>query len=138
MVLGSGTFIPNAKFAVPRSYLRGIWLSFDTPAIVSWSDNAVNFADSAMPVVTGRIAFLPEFWAWNSNRYTLDFTIIESWYSFNGGVTQIPLPYCLTWYHDNDMSTYLVYGPFCAVGTGAFKHDMPPAPPDYWQPMPWQ
>jgi len=137
VVLGAGTFVPGGKFAFPRSYLRGIWLSFDTPAIVNWLGSTVNFADSATPVVTGRISFAPAFWTWTSNRYTLDFTIIESWYSFNAGVTQIPLPFALTWYYDDDMSTYLVYNPFSAVGTGAFKHDMPPAPPGYWNPMPW-
>lgn len=135
MTLGAGTFVPNGRFAITRPYLRGIWLSFDTGAIVTWTDNSVAFADGPVPVVTGRITFLEEFWEWSSNRYTLDHVIIESWYSFNGGVTEIPLPFALTWYTDTDGSPYLVYNPFSAVGTGAFKHDMPPTPPSwYWQP----
>ena len=137
MTLGAGTFVPNGQFAIPRPYLRGVWLSFDTPAIVAWTGNTVNFADGLMPVVVGRISFFNNFWNWSSNSYTLDHLVIESWYSFNGGITEIPLPFALTWYTDTDLSTYLVYNPFSAVGTGAFKHDMPEAPPGYWRPAPW-
>lgn len=137
MTLGAGIFVPSPKFAIPRPYLRGIWLSFDTPAIVNWTDNSVDFADSAVPVVRGRITFAPNFWVWSSNRYTLDYVVIESWYAFAPFTTEIPLPFALTWYYDVNLSTYLVYNPFSAVGTGAFKHDMPAAPPTYWQQQPW-
>lgn len=138
MVLGAGTFIPSGQFAFPRSYLRGIWLSFDTPAIVNWTYNRVTFADSVTPVVTGAISIFYNAWAWSSNRYTVDHMVTESWYSFDNGVTKIPLPFALTWFLDSDFSTWLVYNPFSALGTGAFKHDMPAAPPSYWRPMPWE
>lgn len=136
MVLGAGTFVPRAKFAFPRSYLYGIWFSFDTGSVVNWTDNTADFIAPG-GTVTGRVTFAPEFWAWSSNCYTLDFAIIESWYAVFPSPTQNPLPFALTYYSDPlNGRPYLVYNPFSAVGTADFKHAAPPAPSDYWRP-PW-
>lgn len=134
MVLGAGTFVPGARFALPRSYWYGVWLSFNSDAVVSWVGNEVTFLDPPSGV-TGLIGFEPRAWSWSSNCYTLDFLIVESWYRVPPSPTQNPLPFVLTYFVDpSDGKPYMVYSPFGAVGTGAFKHQAPPPPPGYWRP----
>lgn len=136
MTLGTGTFYPGGRFAFPRSYIYGIWLSFNNTASVNWTDNRVTFSDSG-GVVTGAIRFVPEFWSWSSNRYTMDYLIDESWYAIAPDPTEVPLPFALIYYIDPlNGRPYFVYQPFSTPGTGEFKHAAPPAPPGYWLP-PW-
>lgn len=135
MTLGAGTFYPSAKYSMPRSYVFGVWLSFDAGSSVVWSGNEVSFVDPS-GTVSGKISLLPEFFAWNSNVYTLDFLIIESWYSVAPSPTEIPLPFSLQPYRDPlDGKPYIVYAPFGITGSSAFKHALPPAPPSYWRPQ---
>lgn len=134
MTLGAGTFVPQGQFNFPRSYVAGVWLSFDTGSLVSWFTNRVTFLDPSHTVF-GTILFAPEFWDWSSNVYSMDFLILESWYSFPPSPVEIPLPFRLIYYLDPlDNVPYFVYQPFSAIGTGAFKHLLPPAPPTYWRP----
>lgn len=136
MVLGAGNFIPQAKFALPRSYIYGVWFSFDTGSVVNWSANVADFAGPGGTVI-GRVTFAPEIWAWSSNAYTLDYMIVESWYSIVPNPTQNPLPFALRQYFDPlNGRPYLLYEPFSTSGSAAFKHAMPPAPPDYYR-TPW-
>lgn len=136
MTLGPVTGIPQNKFAMPRSYIYGVWFSFDTGSVVNWSDNVADFIAPG-GTVTGRVTFAPEVWVWSSNAYTLDYLVIESWYAVFPSPTENPLPFNLRLYFDPlNGRPYLLYEPFGAAGSAAFKHAMPPAPPDYWR-SPW-
>jgi len=132
MTLGAGSFYPDPKFAFPRAYIYGIWLSFDLGSVVIWDENRVDFTAPG-GVVTGAIVFETRFWEWSSNAYTLDFAIVESWYKVSPSPAEIPLPFALTYYTDpGNALPYLVYEPFSTGGSGAFKHVMPSAPGGYW------
>jgi len=134
VTLGVGTFFPQGQFAAPRSYYYGVWLSFDTGSVVNWTDNRADF-QAPGGVVTGAVVFHERFWEWSSNKWTLDHMLVESWYAVAPSPTEIPLPYNLQFYTEPSLTrTYLLYEPFGAPGSAAFKHAMPPAPPDYWMP----
>lgn len=134
MTLGAGTFIPYAKFALPRSYLAGIWFQFNAGSSVVWSGGHAAITDVG-GVVTAGVTLYANAFPWNSNFYTLDYWIIESWYKVAPSPTEIPLPFALTYYRDpDDDFPYLLYQPFSVVGTGNYKFLLPGAPSDYWGP----
>lgn len=130
-VLGVGSYIPAPKFAFPRSYLRGIRLAFNSDAVIVWAGAQVDFLDPPSGV-DGRIIFDPRLIVWSSNSYSLDFCVIESWFRIPPSPSQLPLDFTLEWFDQPSFGRYIVFEPFGSVGSGTFLHDLPGAPPSYW------
>jgi len=134
VTLGSGSYIPGAKFASPRSYLAGIWFNFNPGSTVVWTDNFAHVTDAG-GVVTAGVRFAPEFFVWSSNVYSLDFMVIESWYKVAPSPSEIPLPFLLQFYQDPVAKIpYIFYSPFSSPPAADYKHFLPFGPPDYWGP----
>lgn len=134
MTLGAGLFYPQAKSTFPRSYVAGISFYFNSNAVITQADNEFSFLDPPSGV-TGKVTLAPEFFPWSSNAYTIDFTIIESWYAFPPGTPQLPMTFALQLTFDPfDNKPYLTFLPFNTIGTGIFRFLLPFAPPDYYGP----
>lgn len=134
MTIGAGVYNPTPGFAIPRSYVLGIDMYFGANALVVWNDNVCSFQDLSNPSVSGEFVIAPEFIAWSSNRYTLDFLPVEWWYTVSPDPTKIPVGFYCNWGATVPGSeNFLVFNIF-GVGTVRYRHTLPPAPPDYWRP----
>jgi hypothetical protein len=135
LTIGTGTFIPHAKFAVPRSYVYLI----DIPSYgyTFSSTGPTWFLHAPFPDLTFATMVVDnDFWVWNSNGRTLDHILTELWYKLNGVGAEIPLDYTLG-YRVNALhklpSLYLDW-----AGIARLEHyfPTPPQPPSYWLPKP--
>lgn len=134
MTIGTGHFLPSAKFAFPRAYYRGI--GFDIAGYtVTAADYSYRWVKVSDPFEIWTIAIDPRFYYWSSNRWTLDFVMTDFYYQIGGLPTRYPQPYTLqTWTHPNNLSPYLLFQ-FSNIDFGEFHwFDFPPAPPGYWRP----
>jgi len=136
MVIGPGVYHPQAKFAIPRSYVRGIDVFLGPNALVVWTDNDCFFQDLSNPSVTGHLIIAPEFVPWSSNRYTLDFLPLEWYYVIAPSPVQNPANFYLNWGSTVVCSdNYFVFNIF-GVGTVRYRHELPGPPAYYWYTIP--
>lgn len=134
MTIGSGVYNPQANFAMPRSYVRGIDMFFGANALVVWTDNVCFFQDLDNPAVTGEFVIAPEFVPWSSNRYTLGFLPVEWYYTVSPNPFRNPVNFYCNWGSTVPGSdNYLVFNIFGA-GTTRYRHELQGAPPGYWSP----
>lgn len=94
MTIGTGTFLPSARFAFPRSYVYEIVIARYGDTITQAGMTFTIHAPPPDPTVA-IIVFNSRLGVWSSNRLTLDFCV-EEFYALAGGVPpQIPLNYTL-------------------------------------------
>jgi len=128
-----GTIIgqPSQKFAMPRSYLWGISLKWAASHIY-WVDNQVAVWDVTDTTFYFGLIFKPEFWAWSSNRWTVDFVLQDAWYVNPNPTFGTPLD-CYVSYFGALVADgpVLEISPF-GLGSVQFPHAMPPADAPYW------
>jgi hypothetical protein len=133
MVKGAANYAPSAKFAFPRSYVRGFCVRVNAP--VTFTTNKAIFFDAGNPNIRYTIETDIRFYNWSSNRYTLDFIITESYYQTLPNVAKTAVPYRVTWIISPvNKSVYLEYLPYSAAFIPRYYTDYPPAPPSYWKP----
>lgn len=134
MTIGTGNFIPQAKFSFPRSYIRGICLRFDPGAIITQHINYFSGYDSATPTLYFEVHYDARFHAWSSNNWTLDYIITENWVNVPPtNPTQIPFDFALVVEYRLGFGNYVLFAPG-GLGTVRNYFDLPPAPPTYWKP----
>jgi hypothetical protein len=136
MPIGAGTFRPNARFAFPRSFHRGI--VFDIAGYsVTHIANTYHWTKLTDPNEVWTIRLDPRYYIWSSNRWTLDFIVIDFFYEVAPDPTQHAQPFVLEdWVYAAKKSPYLLFK-WADVDFGEFHHiDFPSAPPGYWSP-PW-
>jgi hypothetical protein len=94
-----------------------------------------HFPDGGAPYRVFTLTVEPRFWAWSSNRYTLDFVITESYYTEFGVPPQYPVPFLLRYeqLEPNNLPCVSFY-PFAAPFTDPHFFVLPSAPEDYWLP----
>jgi hypothetical protein len=133
MTIGPKTYNAIPKFAFPRSYIHQLVVSDQSPNI-TLTDNVIL---TTIDITIGYwIVYVldPRFMAWSSNRYTLDFPVVECyWQAFFDGV-----------HHPQSVATnYIYYGPtplpslevrnpFLVTDQHVFP--LAAAPPGYWVP----
>jgi len=131
MPASGGTFAPQARFNVLRSYAMAFVLNVDAP--VSQSDNVIGFYDPFNPVVNFRIVIDGRFWEWSSNNWTLDWIIEESYYFITPDPTHLAMSFVLAWRTFGARALpALVFQPFGINFTDYHTFMLPPAPPGWW------
>jgi len=132
-MIGVGSFAPQAKFAFPRSYIRGIGIQIVSGTITPITNGWV-LQNPPSPALY-YVVLEDRFWDWSSNAYTLDFVVKESYWTPDGSPSYVPMPFLVTYYTDTpNKSPYLIYSPFSSPG-GVTYFELPSAPPGYWLPL---
>jgi len=128
-----GTFNPNGRFTMPRSYIAAFVLNVDAP--VTQTDNVIEFYDPFNPLVNFHIKIDGRFWDWSSNSWSLDWIIEESWYYVLPSPTTAVMPFTLAYRTFGSLvEPSLVFQPFGIDFIDYHIYTLPPAPPTYWMP----
>lgn len=136
MTIGTVNGYPSDKFAFPRSYVRSVGVRSGT-ALAIWTDNRMDLTDPSTGVTYWTYVFKPEFWAWSSNRWTLDWILEESYYIPFVGSPKVPLNVVCIWvYEVGQFYPTIEVNPFPGQPF-LNQHVLQGAPPDYWLP-PWK
>lgn len=126
------SIVPSAKFAFPRSYIKGVQIG-DYDDDIVWTENvAVVSINIPGFVGTHTFIFQEEFWEWNSNCYTLDFPLERVFYVQPPDPVEHDTPVDLILIQAvNEPRTVLRYSiPGAPIILQA--HTLPPAPADWW------
>jgi hypothetical protein len=129
----TGTTIssPNGRFAFNRGYVKALAVrAGGWPVTVDVT--TVSIAVGSPLIYTNYIQFEPNFWAWSSNTYTLDWVVAACWYVVPGG-TPAPATWGVNWFA-NVPPPYPVALDLDPIATDLPYTwvDLPPAPPGYW------
>lgn len=133
-VIGLGTFIPTARFAAPRSFYAYILIG-----IFGWTieqdENMFTYHSVLFPNDTIVQVVDPRFWSWNSNAWTFDHIVCESYYHRLLTGAKDPAPYGVK--IQNDVFTGLpAVQLWNTDGTAVItsRIGLESAPPGYWLP----
>lgn len=132
-VIGAGTFNPNAGFSFPRSYV--FWVAFPSDwTLESHTDGQFVFNDFMFYNDRIYINLYHSFWAWNSNRYTLDHIVVDCYYHPLPSTVDTPTPFSLSYIAPTPTrkATIRLLSPFFGTGLQYFALPSPSVP--YWLP----
>jgi len=135
MTIGTGTFLPSARFAFPRSYVYEIAIARYGDTLTQAGMTFTIHAPPPDPTVL-IIVFDSRLGVWTSNRLTLDFCVKECYVLAGGVPPQIPLNYSLS-YGLNPLTDHpaLLFEWF--LGTPDFQTvKLVQQNPNYWLPKP--
>jgi hypothetical protein len=134
-VRGVGSYPQGAKYSFLRSYVYKFAIS-DTGITVTQVANTFTLHAAALPSYTFTVRIPGNFYVWNSNFYTLDYVILDSYYVISPSPTQIPLDFALIMVHANGSHpNYLQYCPSGILATPIFG-TLVSQPANYWTPPP--
>jgi hypothetical protein len=135
MTIGTGTFIPQAKWWSPRSYLYQLDIARYGTTITQVD---ARFTIHAVPPdpTFAVIQFDNNWYSWNSNVRSLDYIVTEFWAKPGGVGAEVPLDFTLGFrIQPSTKRPSLFFNWF----TGARLEqifDLPAQPPGYWRPGP--
>lgn len=131
-VIGAGSYSPGGRFAFPRSYIRGVAVQI-VAGVINRVANVWTLQNPPDPTLY-TFVLDARFYQWNSNRWTLDYMVYESYYQPGGVGALVPMPFLLTYYiNPANKSPYVIFSPFSSPG-GLTYFDLPTAPGGYWLP----
>jgi len=135
MTIGTGTFLPSAKFAFPRSYIYEIVIARYGDTI---TQSGMTFTIHAVPpdLTTATIVFDSLFGIWSSNKRTLDYCVKEFYYQVGGVGTQNPLPFTLSYTLSPFTQRPCLRFEWSGGSPDFQRFALVPAPADYWLPRP--
>jgi hypothetical protein len=134
-VRGTGAYPQGAKYTFPRSYVYRFAIS-DTGITVVQVANTFTLTAPTLPAYTFTVRIPGNFYVWNSNQYTLDYVILESYYVVSPSPDKIPLDFALIMVFPNGAhANYLQYCPSGILATPIFG-SLVSQPDNYWLPKP--
>jgi hypothetical protein len=135
VTIGTGTFLPSAKFYTPRSYIYQLDIALYGDTITHVAGRFTIHAVPPDPTIAV-IQFDSSWYLWNSNKRSLDHIVTEFWYKAGGIGPEIPLPFTLGYWVN---TTTRVPGLFFNWSSGPRLErifDLPAQPLNYWLPPP--
>lgn len=135
MTIGAGTFLPQARFAFPRSFIYDFYVFRNGDTVVQTANKFV-VTDTANPLLTATFVMALKFYAWTSNGWTMDHVIVESYYQNTPGGTQFALPYNLIFKLDPVTLKNSLYLGWSGLTSDPQLCHLPQQPSDYWLPKP--
>jgi hypothetical protein len=132
-ILGTPTYLPQAKFWINRGYVQRFAFGFGANAIIVQLGNEFIITDGNNPIVHVYCKVKADWWVWSSNGYTLDFIVEDWWLQIDPSPTKLPLNYTLTHWWDaptGKMGVLL----YLAGSTEQYEMTLPVPPPTYWWP----
>ena len=133
MTIGTGVFSPQGQFSVQRSFIQVVAIDGIFLPVATLGPN-FEFHPTAGPTQHYFISFLPEFWAWSSNSYTLDHIVTEAYYTFPPSPIQFPFNYELRYFPPTPSENGGVFFVFPTFGLPPAIYSMPPRTLPYWLP----
>lgn len=83
-----GSYVPQAKFASPRSFYY--WIAWNIyPVVITNIGSTYFLTDTATGLITTTVALNPLFWQWSSNSYSLDWIIDDYYYQLTPGGAKV-------------------------------------------------
>jgi hypothetical protein len=136
VTIGVITYNPSGQFNLPRSYVYFLrfYVQHSLSHVTKISPVEFTIDYTPVPSFVAHVRFLPEFMAWNSNVYSLDHIITDSYYDLSGSVLN-PLNLFVGWASSgqkiqSSINIVLDLG----VDVYEFPLDAPVVP--YWLPPP--
>lgn len=132
-LIGTGTYNPDAKFSVVRSYMTLVQISDTWGAPVQFA-NRFSYTPGGADPNNYNIVFWDHFWFPSTNFYSLDYIIAESYYiDLPSGIAH-PMDFGLRYYPPiAGHGPAIWYQQFNIAGTFR-RFTLPPIPPGYWLP----
>jgi hypothetical protein len=132
---GTFAYFPQAKFAMPRSYVRGIALGISPDWEIYDTGNPIR-AKAVLPSFTAfQDTYIePRFFDWNSNSYTLDFVFTSCLFYIPGIVAPLEQSNQVEFVRRANETCFYV-ALYVSGATKIFYIDLPPSPTDYWMPL---
>lgn len=126
---------PSPKFALPRSYITQLVIGTHGYDCTK-TGNVFTCNSTYTPGQVEGYEIAPYVWPWSSNKYTLDYIVIDSWWTNTAEPWHHPNYYSLTyqWRGDPGKPVLYIFNPF--LHPNDFVFDLPDAPSGYWLP-PW-
>lgn len=134
MPIGPGTYPQGAKFSLVRSWIKNFVIS-DILLPGGNTGNVFIFFPATDPLRSYHITLQPNAWAWNSNFYTLDFWVKDSYRVLLATGAIDPMPFTLLYMPPTPTTAATVaYRPFNTF-TPDYVTTLPPATQPYWLPV---
>jgi hypothetical protein len=135
-VVGIVTYVPDGRLPVVRSYISAIALQWQANYTILATGNPFVIRENTFGGYQTHIKLKPEFYAWSSNVYTLDW-IFEDWYvTAPGGSPIIPGQPVQFGISTQSNGIPCIYGVWTPSSAPYIFFSLPPAPPDYWLQLP--
>lgn len=132
--IGAGFFSPSAKFAAPRAYWAAIKLGWVANSF-DQNENVLIGGGSFIPPTRWVLHVNPKFWDWNSNGYTLDHIVCESYYERLLTFERLAAPYSVQFFLDPDTDLPgLLIANADAIPLYFNRYDLPDPTSPYWLP----
>jgi len=135
MTIGTGTFLPQAKFWVLRSYIYELDIARYGDTI---THSAFRFTIHAVPPdPTFAVIQFDNSWAlWNSNSRSLDRIVTEFWYKAGGVGAETPLDFTLGYRVRPTSKLPSLFFNWSSGPRDEQVFPLPPQPLNYWLPPP--
>lgn len=134
-IYGTPGYSPSGEFSFPRSYILQVTFGWGANTGVTQDGGNFLFTDLVFPQNNVVCNFKPQCWEWNSNGYSLDFLIEDWWLYVLPSTAPLPLNFRVDF--QRDPVTHAPEWFIWAAGwTTRYTFSLPPAPSDYWLPMP--
>lgn len=133
MTIGTGYFLPQGQFSVQRSFITAVAFDGIFPYQVGTPPNFI-FNPVTEPMNYYYINFLPEFWEWSSNSYTLDHLVIVAYKVALPDPTPIPYDYRLNYKPATATTPACVHLLPHFYTSSPVYYDMPARDQPYWLP----
>lgn len=132
-VIGTGTFNPQGGFSFPRSYVGNVAFPADW-TLESHTNEQFVFNDFMFYNDRIFVNLYQPFWAWSSNRYTLDHIVVDCYYHALPSTVDTPTPFSLTYLPPTPThaATLRLLSPF--FGSTIQYFSLPPVNQPYWLP----
>lgn len=131
--IGSVTFIPNARFAFPRSYVDQIRIdNLYTPFT-----HVRGFYTSTISAFPGNHAYLmirDKFWDWSSNNFTLDYIVTQAYSVNDATLVEAPTNITVRYRPASPSLPSAIEITVTGFGAGLLDGGLPPRNVPYWLP----
>lgn len=120
-------------FSVTRSYVSQLWFAMSPLLTYTQTDNVFEFQYTPFPTYRAWVVLLPNFWAWNTNHYTLDRMVQYAYETYFTGGPETSVGLTIKYLYDAAEGRHTIY--LSTVGAALNpKFLLPAQSAPYWSP----
>jgi len=125
--------VQHGSFSVTRSYVSQLWFAMNGYLTYVQTDNVFEFRYLPIPTYKAWVIFLPNFWAWNSNHYTLSRMVQYAYETYVDGGTETSVGLAIKYLYDPDEGRHTIYVSTVSPSLNP-KFLLPAGSSSYWCP----
>lgn len=125
--------VQDKSFVVTRSYVSQLWFAMNGLLGYTQTNNVFEFTYSPIPTYRAWVVFLPNFWAWNSNHYTLDRMVQYAYETYSSGGTEFSVSLSIKYLYDPAEGRHTIYVATVSPSLNP-KFILPTSSAPYWSP----